>query len=243
MRTEPTPEGRERGKHPAPGSLPLTGRSARSRGLGAAGRSAAAGLGGGGSRARAPQTTAPSRTPQPEAPARGPGPRLGLGGGRFQGEDRGGRTETARGKRGGRTQPGEHGRRPGPLGDARGHCWGGPGRRTGPPREHPAPQARGLSGVRCKPPQPSWTPRGVPPPRVTATAQGPATRSLPPPPPRGSSPLPGAWRPGPPAPWKPQRAVNLHTPYQGDNSCTDRGKRRQAPTPTAALTPIKGFTS
>lgn len=25
MRTEPTPEGRERGKHPAPGSLPLTG--------------------------------------------------------------------------------------------------------------------------------------------------------------------------------------------------------------------------
>ena len=73
MRTEPTPEGRERGKHPAPGSLPLTGRSARSRGLGAAGRSAAAGLGGGRSRARAPQTTAPSRTPQPEAPARGRG--------------------------------------------------------------------------------------------------------------------------------------------------------------------------
>lgn len=73
MRTEPPPEGRERGKHPAPGSLPLTGRSARSRGLGAAGRSAAAGLGGGGSRARAPQTTAPSRTPQPEAPARSRG--------------------------------------------------------------------------------------------------------------------------------------------------------------------------
>lgn len=83
----------------------------------------------------------------PDTTARGackePGPRLGLGGGRFQGEDRGGRTETARGKRGGRTQPGEHGRRPGPLGDARGHCWGEPGRRTGPPREHPAPQALG----------------------------------------------------------------------------------------------------
>lgn len=240
MRTEPTPEGRERGKHPAPGSLPLTGQD---RGASEPQGEAQQLDWGEGEAEREPHR--PRLPPGHHSPRRlqGAGAETRARRRPVPGRGRGGRTETARGKRGGRTQPGEHGRRPGPLGDARGHCWGEPGRRTGPPREHPAPQARGLSGVRCKPPQPSWTLRGVPPPRVTATAQGPATRSLLPPPPRGSSPLPGAWRPGPPAPWKPQRAVNLHTPYQGDNSCTDRGKRRQAPTPTAALTPIKGFTS
>lgn len=240
MRTEPTPEGRERGKHPAPGSLPLTGRSARSRGLGAAGRSAAAGLGGGGSRARAPQTTAPSRTPQPEAPARSRGRDSGS-------EEAGSRERTGVAAQRPPGGSGEAAHSRGSMGGGLGP-WETPGATAGESlgggRDHHGNTLlRRHSGVRCKPPQPSWTPRGAPPPRVTATAQGPATRSLPPLPPRGSSPLPGAWRPGPPAPWKPQRAVNLHTPYQGDNSCTDRGKRRQAPTPTAALTPVKGFTS
>lgn len=120
MRTEPTPEGRERGKHPAPGSLPLTGRSARSRGLGAAGRSAAAGLGGGGSRARAPQTTAPSRTPQPEAPARSRGRDSGS-------EEAGSRERTGWPHR---DRPGEAGRAH-TAGGAWEAAWA-PGRRQGP---------------------------------------------------------------------------------------------------------------